>query len=79
MAANLAELQPELASCDGGVLRHHCPGHDFSRWVDGVFPDKTLAADLGTAEAAIAAQSHAAVVEQVRLALIATLQARRPS
>ena len=79
IAANLAELQAELASCDGGVLRHHCPGHDFSRWVDGVFRDKTLAADLGTAEAAIAAQSHAAVVEQVRLALIATLQARRPS
>jgi hydroxymethylpyrimidine pyrophosphatase-like HAD family hydrolase len=75
-AANLAELEAELGRCDRGVLRHHCPGHDFSRWVDGVFHDQTLAADLSAAEAALPAESHAAVVEQVRLALIAALQAR---
>jgi hypothetical protein len=22
-------LEAELAVCDEGVLRHHCPGHDF--------------------------------------------------
>jgi len=38
-----------------------------------------VAADLAAAEAAVAADSHNGVVEQVRLALIATLQARRPS
>ncbi|MGZ4618524.1 MAG: HAD hydrolase family protein [Frankiaceae bacterium] len=76
-AANLAELQAELARCDRGVLRHHCPGHDFSRWVDAVFHDQTLAANLGAAEAALQAQSPDAVVEQVRLSLIAALQARR--
>ena len=79
IAANLAELQAELARCDPGVLRHHCPRHDFSRWIAGVFHDKALAAHLGAAEAALPAQSPAAVVEQVRLALIAALQARRPS
>ncbi len=79
IAANLAELEAELTRCDGGVLRHHCPGHDFSRWVSGVFHDKTLAADLGAAEAALPAEGPAAVVEQVRLALIAALQARNSS
>jgi len=79
IAANLAELEAELTGCDGGVLRHHCPGHDFSRWVNGVFHDKTLAGDLGAAEAVLDPQSPAAVVEQVRLALIAALQARRSS
>ena len=37
VAANLSELEAELARCDEGVLRHHCPGHDFSRWVADVF------------------------------------------
>jgi hypothetical protein len=75
-AANLAELEAELARCDEGVLRHHCPGHDFSHWVAGVFHDRTLAADLGAAEATMSPQSLAAVVEQARLRLIAALQDR---
>ena len=79
VAANLAELEAELGRCDRGVLRHHCPRRDFSGWVVGVFRDETLAADLAAAEAALPADSHAAVVERVRLALIAALQARRPS
>ena len=32
VAANLSQLEDELVRCDPGVLRHHCPGHDFSRW-----------------------------------------------
>ncbi len=79
VAANLAELEAELGCCDPGVLRHHCPRHDFSGWVVGVFRDERLASHLAAAEAALPAESHAVVVEQVRLALIATLQARRPS
>jgi len=77
IAANLAELEAELARCDQGVLRHHCPRHDFSSWTAAVLRDKALAADLSAAEAAVPAQSPAAVVEQARLALIAALQARR--
>ena len=79
VAANLDELEAELGRCDPGVLRYHCPRHDFSGWIAGVFRDERLASHLATAEAALPADSHAAVVEQVRLALIATLQARRPS
>ena len=76
VAANLAELEAELGRCDEGVLRHHCPGRDFSRWVSGVFHDRALAADLAAAEASLPARSPSAVVEQVRLALIAALQDR---
>jgi hypothetical protein len=76
VAANLDELEAELGRCDRAVLRHHCPRHEFSRWVAGVFRDEALAADLAELEAALPADSHAAVVEQVRLALIALLQIR---
>ena len=78
VAANLAELEAELSRCDQGTLRHHCAGRDFSRWADSVFHDKALAANLSAAETALTAGSHGATVEQVRLALIAALQARRP-
>jgi hydroxymethylpyrimidine pyrophosphatase-like HAD family hydrolase len=78
VAANLAELEAELSGCDEGVLRHHCPGHDFSRWVADVFHDGPLAADLAAAEAAIAPRSPGAVVEQARLTLITALQDRHP-
>src|ERR1700685_2406456 len=36
IAANLGELEAELAACYESVLRHHCLGHDFSRWVADV-------------------------------------------
>ena len=76
IAANLAELEAELGVCNRAVLRHHCPGRDFSRWVASVFRDEQLAADLAAAEAQISDHRPAAIVEQVRLALIAALQAR---
>ena len=76
VAANLDELEAELGRCDRDVLRHHCPQHEFSGWVAGVFRDEGLAADLSGLEAVLQADSHAAVVEQVRLALIAVLQTR---
>ena len=76
IAANLPVLQDELVRCDPGVLRHHCPRHDFSRWIAAVFYDQPLAASLAAAETQLPAHSPAAIVEQVRLALIAALQAR---
>jgi hypothetical protein len=76
VAANLPELEAELVRCDRGVLRHHCPGHDFSRWIAAVFHDQALAAELAAAEAQLSHHSPAAIVEQQRLALIAALQAR---
>ena len=77
VAANLRELEAELVRCDGDVLRHHSPGHDLSRWVAEVFLDQSLAGALAAAEARLTADSPAAIVEQVRVALIAALQARR--
>jgi hypothetical protein len=41
--------EAELGRCDRGVLRHHCPGHNFSDWVTGVFHDKAPAVDLAAA------------------------------
>jgi haloacid dehalogenase-like hydrolase/Helicase HerA, central domain len=76
VAANMLELEDELVRCERDVLRHHCPGHDFSRWVSGVFHDDSLARVLSAAEAGVQESSPAAVVEQARLALIAALQAR---
>ena len=76
VAANLTQLEAELAQCDEGVLRHHCPGHDFSRWVADVFHERPLAASLASAETSLTCRSPGAVVEQVRLALIAALQDR---
>ncbi len=76
VAANLADLEDELIRCERAVLRHHCPGHDFSQWVNGVFHDEPLATELAAAEAQLSARSPAAIVEQVRLALIAALQTR---
>ena len=75
VAANVDQLEDQLI-CERGVLRHHCPGHDFSQWVTGVFHDQPLAANLAAAEAQVCPHSPAAIVEQVRLALVAALQAR---
>ena len=76
VAANLGELEDQLICCERGVLRHHCPRHDFSHWVTNVFHDEPLAAELAAAEAQLSVRSPAAIVEQVRLALVAALQAR---
>ena len=75
VAANLSELEAELGRCDRGVLRHHCPRHDFSSWVAGVFHDQALAADLAAAEAALPPVARRGR-RKVRVALIAALQAR---
>jgi hydroxymethylpyrimidine pyrophosphatase-like HAD family hydrolase len=79
VAANLRELEAELVRCSPGVLRHHCPGHEFSRWIAEVFLDQSLAGSVAVAEARLSSDSPTAIVEQVRVALIAALQARRHS
>ena len=76
-AANLAELEAELVICEPGVLRHHCPGRDFSRWIQDVFHDAQLATDIAAAEARLPPGSLGAPVERVRTALIAALQRRQ--
>lgn len=73
---NLRQLELELGRCDAAVLRHHCPGHDFSRWVRQVFHDDRLGDAMHVAEATVRADSPLAVVELGRVMLIAVLQAR---
>jgi hypothetical protein len=77
VAANLSELEAELAGCDEGVLLHHCPRHDFSNWVADVFHDGSLGVELAAAEDSLPRRSPDAVVEQVRPALILALRDRR--
>ena len=50
VAHNLEELRRILPTCSDGALRHHANGHDFSRWVDLVFADHDLAAEMATVE-----------------------------
>ena len=76
MAANLAELEAELAHCDRGVLRHHCPRHDFSQWIADVFHDEALGHAVATAEGTVTTSSAAAIIEAARVGLIGALQAR---
>lgn len=76
LAANLAELEDEVSRCERAVLRHHCPRHDFSRWVADVFHDPGLADTLATAESSVTEASTAATVEQARLEVIGALQAK---
>jgi len=78
IAGNLAELEAELASCDEGVIRHHCPTRDFSRWISSVFHDDALAGQVEEAEASVSVSSPTAVVEEARVRLVAALQARQP-
>ena len=50
VAHNLEELRRMLPTCSDDALRHHASGHDFSRWVDLVFADHDLAAEMATVE-----------------------------
>jgi len=50
VAHNLQELRRTLPACSDDALWHHAGGHDFSRWVDHVFADHELAAEMATVE-----------------------------
>lgn len=76
LAANLVQLEAELTRCEDAVLRHHCPHHDFSRWVRDVFHDADLAKRLHEAEAMVGDRSTGVAIEQARLELIAAIQDR---
>lgn len=72
--ANLSELLDELGRCERGALRHHCPRHDFSRWVAGVYHDRPLADRLAEVESTVDDTSPAATVDEARRALVRILQ-----
>lgn len=76
-AGNLAELAVVLADCDPGVLRHHCPRGDFSRWIADVFHDRVVVDEVRAVEGTVVASSPAADVERARSALVAVLSGAR--
>jgi hydroxymethylpyrimidine pyrophosphatase-like HAD family hydrolase len=51
-AANLEDFYRELRLAPPGVLEHHARGGDFSRWIEEVLGDRTLAANVRRVERA---------------------------
>jgi hydroxymethylpyrimidine pyrophosphatase-like HAD family hydrolase len=49
-AGHLAEFDAELRAASDSVVRHHAQAGDFSRWIDDVFRDSTLAQSVAEAE-----------------------------
>ncbi|MDA8312036.1 MAG: DUF853 family protein [Actinomycetota bacterium] len=74
LARNLSQLEDVLSRCDPSVLRHHCPRHDFSRWINDVFHDSPLAAKFAVIEGSVSEHSPAAAVEEACVELVALLQ-----
>ena len=77
VAASLADLETELDRCDRAVVRHHCSRRDFSRWIAHVLHCQALATSVASLEATLSPESPGAMVDAVRVRLVATLQARR--
>jgi len=75
-ASTVPELEYELVRCEPDVLRHHCPGLDFSRWIRHLFDEEDLARAVQAVEAKVRRDSPTAVVESARVLLIAALQGR---
>ena len=76
VATSLAEFHHELGRVEPQVLRHHAAGHDFSRWIDGVFGDHELADRIATVEDGIATAVDADAIESARTQLVIALEQR---
>ncbi len=76
VATSVAEFHHELGRVDPQVLRHHAAGHDFSRWIDGVFGDHELAGRIAGIEHAIANAANADAIESERQQLAIALEQR---
>lgn len=75
-AGNLTEFEAVLASAGPGVLRHHCPTQDFSRWIRDVLKDRYLAAQIAAIERVVGPASPDALAESARVGMIAALHVR---
>lgn len=77
VAHSLHELELELARCHNCVIRHHAPLGDFSRWIDGVFHERNLAATVAIIEHGVDADSPDALVDHARTQLVEAIHQRR--
>jgi hydroxymethylpyrimidine pyrophosphatase-like HAD family hydrolase len=75
VAANLAEFHHELRRCAEPVLRHHAAGSDFSRWIQEVIQDSTLAASAASVERRLAGAA-APDLEALRGELLHAIESR---
>ena len=75
VVANLAEFHHEIRRCGEEVLRHHAGGSDFSRWIQDVIQDSTLAGRARSLEARLRS-TRSADVEALRSALLEAIETR---
>jgi hydroxymethylpyrimidine pyrophosphatase-like HAD family hydrolase len=75
VAANLAEFHHEVRRCRDDVLRHHGAGNDFSRWIQDVIQDSTLADTVQPIEQRLA-RASAADLEASRTGLLEAIERR---
>jgi hypothetical protein len=68
-ARTLKEFTGFLMALPGDALAGHLKRHDFSRWIEGVFRDRPLAAHLRKVEEAIAIDSPRDVADAVAQAV----------
>lgn len=76
VARSLNDLELELTRCPNGVIRHHAPLGDFSRWIHAVFHERDLAAAISTIEEGVNHNSPDALVDSARIQLVQTIHRR---
>jgi hydroxymethylpyrimidine pyrophosphatase-like HAD family hydrolase len=75
-ARTLKEFTALLVAISGDRLAGHMRRHDFSRWIEGVFRDRPLAAHLRTIEAAIETDAPGELAEAIAQAIRARYETR---
>jgi hydroxymethylpyrimidine pyrophosphatase-like HAD family hydrolase len=75
-AGNLEEFKDELRVCPPGVLRHHVPRHDFSRWVLDVIQDSELGRRVRMIEDDFLAEDLAGRTDELRRELFEEIERR---
>jgi hypothetical protein len=75
-ARTLKEFTGLLATIPGGRLAGHIRRHDFSRWIEGVFRDRPLAAHLRTIESGIDSDEPGEIAEAIAQAIRARYETR---
>lgn len=71
-AATLKSLVESLSTLPGPRVEGHLRRHDFSRWIEDIFRDRTLAARVRTLEANIGRESTTQIVQSI----VQTIRAR---